>query len=44
LIWDGAGFTTTVQSNGPADFLIGRQDKVAGQLYPCDTTIVTVKQ
>ena len=42
--WQVAGFTTTVKSN-PAnqDFLIGSQDKVAGQVYPCDTT-VTVKK
>jgi hypothetical protein len=43
-MWQNAGFTTTVKVK-PAnqDFLIAGQDKVAGQVYPCDTNVTVQK-
>jgi hypothetical protein len=39
-IWSGAGFTGTVTAlPGAGNYLIGSQDRVAGQLYPCDSSV-----
>lgn len=39
--WNGAGFTGTVttQPPGPKNYVIGTQDKVAGQPYPCNSSV-----
>jgi Flp pilus assembly protein TadG len=43
-LWSNAGFTTDVKSKpNNQDFLIGGQDKVAGQVYPCNTSVTVQK-
>jgi hypothetical protein len=38
--WSGAGFTGAVTAlHGNGNYLIATQDKTAGQLYPCDSSV-----
>jgi len=40
ILWSGAGFTGTVTTlPGHGNYVIGTQDKVAGQLYPCAASV-----
>jgi len=39
-LWSGAGFTGTVTTlPGTGNYVIGSQDKIAGQQYPCNSSV-----